>query len=572
MRTKNKIEYENRITALYCRLSRDDGTDRESNSISNQKKLLAMKANELGLGNIEYYVDDGYTGTNFNRPDFKRLEADIKAGKVGALLVKDMSRLGRNYVAVGIYTEELFPKYRVRFIAVTDGVDSTQGLDDFIPIKNIMNEMYAKDISKKVRSAHRIRGALGEPLGQPLYGYIKDPENKKRWIIEPEAASVVRRIFQMSLEGKGCETIARILSEEQIPYPTEYWRRRGINRGGRKTDLDPYHWADSTIAKMLTRQEYCGDVINFKTWSLDFKHKERLDNPKDKWLVFKDVHEPIVSREEFEKVQNLLAVCRKTTSKYKENKPVLLKGYLFCPDCGSKLWYHTNTGNKDIHFFSCSNYESDYRGTCKTRHYIREDALEYILLSELRHMAALLKKDEAEFAKLLMEHAEKAAAEKRKELEKELNSATSRKKTVDVLYEKCFEENASGKITDDWFSHLSVKYSAEKESLMHRIQEIHEELGTISVSEASQQRFIKAVRKFLKIDKLTPALISELIDRIEVYEAQGKGKSRMQRVVIFYRFVGEFYSSDRTDYEISANSYNGNSVQYTVDTTSEAAS
>ncbi len=572
MRTKNKTEYDNKITALYCRLSRDDGVDGESNSIGTQKKMLAMKANELGLGNIEYYVDDGYTGTNFNRPDFRRMEADIKSGRVGAVLVKDLSRLGRNYVAVGIYTEEVFPMYGVRFIAVTDSVDSLEGLDDMLPIRNFMNEQYAKDISKKVRSAHKIRGTLGIPLGQPLYGYIKDPENKNRWIVEPEAAAVVKRIFRMSLEGKGCETIARILSEEQIPYPTEYWRRKGINRGGRKTYNDPYHWADSTIAKMLNRQEYCGDVINFKTWSLDFKHKERMDNPKENWLIFEDVHEPIVSREDFEKVQELLSVCRKTTSKYKDNRPVLLKGYLFCPDCGSKLWYHTNTRNKDIHFFSCSNYEGDYRGTCKSRHYIREDALEFILLSELRHMAALLQKDEGEFAKILMEHAERTAAERRKELQKELDSATGREKTVEILYEKCFEENVTGKITDDWFSHLSVKYSAEKESLLHRIREINDELDTLSVSEASQQRFIKAVRRFLKIDKLTPTLLSELIERIEVYEAQGKGKARTQRVVIFYRFVGEFHISDRAGYEISANSYNGNSVLYSVDATSEIAS
>ena len=318
MQTKFKTKNENKITALYCRLSREDGDEGESNSIGNQKKMLALKAKELGLGNIEYYVDDGYTGTNFNRPDYNRLKADIMEGRIGAVLVKDLSRLGRDYVGMGYCIEELFPTYGVRFIAMTDGVDSNEGMNDIIPFKNIMNEMYAKDISKKVRSAHKIRGQLGIPLGQPPYGYIKDPENKNRWIVDQEASKIVKRIFRMFLEGKGAETIAHALSEDHILYPTEYWRTKGINRGGKKVYTDPYRWNDSTIAKMLTRQEYCGDVVNFKTWSLDFKHKERIDNPKENWKIFKDVHEPIIDREDFEKVQEFLSRGSEGLPKLKE--------------------------------------------------------------------------------------------------------------------------------------------------------------------------------------------------------------------------------------------------------------
>ena len=572
MQTRNNNnDNENKITALYCRLSRDDGLEGESNSIGNQRKLLAMRANELGLKNIEYYVDDGYTGTNFNRPDFKRMEKDIKEGRVGAVLVKDLSRLGRNYVAVGIYTEEVFPMYGVRFIAVTDSVDSQEGLDDMLPIGNFMNEQYAKDISKKVRAAHRIRGTLGIPLGQPLYGYIKDPENKNRWIVDPEASKVVKKIFQMFLEGNGSETIARILSEEHILYPTEYWRSKGINRGGKKTYNDPYRWNDSTVSKMLTRQEYCGDVVNFKTRSLDFKHKARLDNPKENWVVFKDVHEPIISRSDFDHVQELLARGNRKISKYKGGKTTMFTGLLYCPDCGRKLWYHTNTINSDIHFYCCSNYEKETRGTCKTRHYIREDALEHIVLSEIRHLAALLKKDEVYFAELLQAKAESTLAEKKKELENELRSVTSRKKTVDNLYEKCYEDNAAGRIDDEWFVHLSAKYSAERKDCRDRITEINEELKKLSFSKKSQEDFIASVRKFMKVDKLSKPLLLELIDRIEVYDTVGTGKDKTQKIVIYYRFIGEFRYQNLDAYELTVDSQKGKTVRYSVDASSETA-
>ena len=572
MQTKFKTKNENKITALYCRLSREDGDEGESNSIGNQKKMLALKAKELGLGNIEYYVDDGYTGTNFNRPDYNRLKADIMEGRIGAVLVKDLSRLGRDYVGMGYCIEELFPTYGVRFIAMTDGVDSNEGMNDIIPFKNIMNEMYAKDISKKVRSAHKIRGQLGIPLGQPPYGYIKDPENKNRWIVDQEASKIVKRIFRMFLEGKGAETIAHALSEDHILYPTEYWRTKGINRGGKKVYTDPYRWNDSTIAKMLTRQEYCGDVVNFKTWSLDFKHKERIDNPKENWKIFKDVHEPIIDREDFEKVQEFLSRGKRRPSKVKGNTPTVFNGYLYCPDCGRKLWFHTNTSNPSIHFFSCSNYEKDYRGTCKTRHYIREEALEMIVLNELRYLASFLKKDEAAFAKMMMEQAEASIAERQQELQKELETDLGRKRTVEMLYEKCFEDNATGKVTDDWFIHMTTKYTAEKEVLCRRIHDIQEEQRSLVISEASQESFISSVRKFMKIDKLTPTLMNELIDRIEVYEAEGKGKNRTQRVVIFYRFIGDFLILGRDNYCLTVDPQREKTVHYIVDAVSEMAS
>ena len=265
------------IAGLYTRLSRDDGTDSESNSIANQKRLLSQKAKELGFTNVKFYVDDGYTGTNFNRPGFQELLDDIEMGYVTTVMVKDLSRLGRDYVSVGHYTDNFFPEHNIRFIAVNDLVDSNEGDNEIAPFKNIMNEMYARDISRKVRSSHRIRGNLGEPLSQPPYGYMKDPQNKKKWIVDTEAAEVVKSIFAMCIEGKGNETIARILQENKVMIPMAYWQSKGLNRGGKKTQPNPYKWCKTTVQKILCLQEYCGDVINFKTYSKNFKNKTRLN-------------------------------------------------------------------------------------------------------------------------------------------------------------------------------------------------------------------------------------------------------------------------------------------------------
>ena len=536
MKKKDNNNYV-RKAALYCRISRDEGTDVESNSITNQKKMLLLKAKELGYTESEFFVDDGYTGTNFNRPDFLRMLEMIKSGLISAVIVKDLSRLGRNYVSVGQYTEDVFPKYGVRFIAITDLIDSDTGDNDIAPFKNIMNEMYAKDISKKVRSSYNIRGRLGEPLGQPPYGYIKSPNNKKEWIIDPEAADVVRQIFQMCIDGDGNETIARVLSERHILCPTAYWQSKGINRGGKKHISDRYHWKDCTIAKMLRQQEYCGDVVNFKTRSVDFKHKARLRNPEENWVVFKNVHDPIIGRDLFDQVQTIINNSNRTKTKYKNKKPVFAD-LLFCADCGKRLWYHTNTINHDIHFFSCSNYVKDYRGTCPKRHYIREDALEFVILNEIRSLANALKKDEQLFAEILHQKAVAEIERKQKALSAELSNATERINWINVLYEKAYEDNAAGKIDDEWFIHLTTKYSTEKTILSNRVTEIRKELDGLKEDVNGRTKFIDSVRRFLEVKKLTSKLVHELIERIEVYNAEGFGKHRTQRIVILYRFVG----------------------------------
>lgn len=526
------------ITALYCRLSRDDGMDGESNSIVNQKNLLLQKAKEKGLTDTKFYVDDGYTGTNFNRPGFQQMLSDIEMGYIYAVMVKDLSRLGRDYVSVGNYTDVYFPDHDVRFIAVNDGIDSEEGESEIAPFKNILNEMYARDISKKIRSSHRLRGSMGEPLSQPPYGYMKSPENKKKWIIDPEAADVVKSIFKMCLEGKGNETIARTLQEQKIIVPMAYWQSKGLPRGGKKTQPNPYKWCKTTIQKILSQQEYCGDVINFKTCSKSFKNKTRLPNAPENWAIFKDVHEPIIARNDFEKVQTLISKTKRRAPKPKNGEKSIFCDLLFCGDCHGKLRHHTNTINKDIHYFVCSNNKVDYRGDCPGRHYVRADAIEQVVMLELRRMAEFLESDEEAFAELLAQKTDKELLREKKLDEEELQKAIVRNDTVAQLYEKLYEDNAIGKVSDEWFMQLSHKYEVERLELKAKIKTLHQKLSECGQCERDRETFTSAIRRFMRMDRLTSPLLRELIDHIDVFETEGTGKSRTQRIVIYYRFVG----------------------------------
>ena len=533
------------ITAIYCRLSRDDGTETESNSIGNQKKMLTQKAKELGLTNTKYYVDDGYTGTNFNRPAFQELLDDIEMGYISVVIVKDLSRLGRDYVSVGHYTDNYFPEHNVRFIAVNDMVDSDEGENEIAPFKNVMNEMYARDISRKVRSAHRIRGNMGEPLSQPPYGYMKSPENKKKWIIDPEAAEVVRDIYRMCLEGMGNESIARELQNKQVLIPMAYWQSKGLNRGGKKTQPNPYKWCKTTVQKILCQQEYCGDVINFKTYSKNFKNKTRIDNPVENWKIFKDVHEPIIDRDTWETVQKLVARTKRRAPKKENARKHIFSGLIRCADCGTNMRYHTNTVNKDIHYFSCGNYVKDTRGTCPERHYIRADALEQIVVFELKRLAIMLQQDEDLLVDILEKKTNKDFYDEKKHLEEQLQKAIVRQQSVASLYEKLYEDNATGKVTDEWFTHMSHKYEMERTELKGKISELRKKLSNTQETSKGKEAFLNAVRSFMEIENLTAPLAKELIDNIDVYESEGKGKNKTQRIVIYYRFVGYIELPDK---------------------------
>lgn len=566
-----KIKEQAGITALYCRLSRDDGTEGDSNSVANQKKLLTKYAKENGFGNTRFYVDDGYTGTNFNRPGFQKLLEDIEMGYVSAIIVKDMSRLGRDYLQVGYYTDTFFPNHNIRFIAINDCVDSDDGENELAPFRNVMNEMYARDISRKVRSSHRLRGNAGEPLSQPPYGYMKSPENKKQWIIDPEAAQIVKEIFAMCIEGKGNEAIARILQERQVLVPMAYWQSKGLDRGGKKTQSNPYKWCKTTIAKILAQQEYCGDVINFKTYSKSFKNKARICNPEENWAIFKDRHEPIIDRETFEQVQKLTGKTKRRAPK-DTNKKSMFCDLVYCADCGSKLWFHTNTKNGSIQYFSCSNYKTDTRGTCETRHYVREDAIAQVVMMELQYMARLLDEHEDEFAEALEKKTNADSTREKKLIEAELQKAIVRNERVASLYEKLYEDNAEGKVTDEWFMQLSHKYEVERMGLKTKIAEYKERLRRLAENNRNQENFIRAVRKFMEMKELTPALLHELIERIEVYETEGMGKNRTQRIMIYYRFVGYIeISGGSRKKNHTAQTRKGVAVQYLTTQTEQSA-
>lgn len=560
MQSKNKNQIG--ITALYCRLSRDDGTESESNSIGNQKKLLSQKAKEMGLTDTKYYVDDGYTGTNFNRPGFQQLIDDIEIGLVSAVMVKDLSRLGRDYVSVGNYTDSYFPEHNIRFIAVNDAIDSDEGESEIAPFKNILNEMYARDISKKIRSSHRLRGSMGEPLSQPPYGYMKSPENKKKWIIDPEAATVVKSIFKMCLDGKGNETIARELQENEVLIPMAYWRSKGLNRGGKKTQTNPYKWCKTTVQKILSQQEYCGDIINFKTYSKSFKNKTRYENSKENWAVFKNVNEPIIDRETFETVQKFFSKTKRRAPKKENGERSIFNGLIYCGDCHSKMRYHTSTSNKEIHYFTCSDNKVDYRGNCPGRHYVRADALEEVVKLELRRLVEMLEIDESYFAQLLLRKNDEEREKDKKFLESELQKAIARSGTVSQLYEKLYEDNVIGKVSDEWFVELSHKYEKERMDLKAKIADTRHKIEELKNTNSEYGKFISAIRRFMQMDNLTSPLLRELIDHIDIFETEGTGKSRTQRIVIYYRFIGYIELPNTTKQTHIADTRKGVAVEY----------
>lgn len=560
MQSKNQNQIG--ITALYCRLSRDDGTESESNSIGNQKKLLSQKAKEMGLTDTKYYVDDGYTGTNFNRPGFQQLIDDIEIGLVSAVMVKDLSRLGRDYVSVGNYTDSYFPEHNVRFIAVNDAIDSDEGESEIAPFKNILNEMYARDISKKIRSSHRLRGSMGEPLSQPPYGYMKSAENKKKWIIDPEAATVVKSIFKMCLDGKGNETIARELQENKVLIPMAYWQSKGLNRGGKKTQTNPYKWCKTTVQKILSQQEYCGDIINFKTYSKSFKNKTRYENSKENWAVFKNVNEPIINRETFETVQKFISKTKRRAPKKENGERSIFNGLIYCGDCHSKMRYHTSTSNKEIHYFTCSDNKVDYRGKCPGRHYVRADALEEVVKLELRRLVEMLEIDESYFAQLLLRKNDEEREKDKKFLESELQKAIARNNTVSQIYEKLYEDNVIGKVSDEWFVELSHKYEKERMNLKAKIADTRHKIEELKNNNSEYEKFISAIRRFMQMDNLTSPLLRELIDHIDIFETEGTGKSRTQRIVIYYRFIGYIELPNATKQTHIADTRKGVAVEY----------
>ena len=566
MKQSNNNKKSRDVTAfLYERLSRDDNMDGESYSIGNQKKLLIKVAKEKGYTNLVHFFDDGISGVTMDRPGFADMIQQLEQGKAAAVFVKDLSRLGRNYIEVGRLTEEFFPNHDIRLVAVSDNIDTDEGENELAPIRNLFNEWYARDISKKRRISNKIKGNAGEPMGQPPYGYIKDPENPKRWIVDEEAAQVVRRIYRMTLEGVGTEQIAAKLEEDGVLTPRAYWHSKGINRPGKVKDLPPTHWNSSSVIKMLSVQEYCGDILNFKTYSKSYKNKKRLENDRENWAIFKDVHEPIIERAVFEQVQQKRGKMRKRQAKDGERS--MFSGLLVCADCGSNLHFHFNQGNPEIKYFNCSNYKGN-RGTCGSTHYVRVDFLEQVVLGEIRRLTKYAGLYEDDFLKEVIGHSRQAEETERRLKEKELKSLLARDDELDGLFERIYEDNVSGKLSDDRFAKMSRRYEEEQKELSEKIKKLRSEIEKQSSRATSTDMFVSIVRKYTRARKLTPRMLNELVEKIEVYNAEKIDGEWVQRLRIHYNCVGEMNISNEPALPIPAvtvNTRKGVFVSYTTD-------
>ena len=566
MKQSNNNKKSRDVTAfLYERLSRDDNMDGESYSIGNQKKLLTKVAKEKGYTNLVHFFDDGISGVTMDRPGFADMIQQLEQGKAAAVFVKDLSRLGRNYIEVGRLTEEFFPNHDIRLVAVSDNIDTDEGENELAPIRNLFNEWYARDISKKRRISNKIKGNAGEPMGQPPYGYIKDPENPKRWIVDEEAARVVRRIYRMTLEGVGTEQIAAKLEEDGVLTPRAYWHSKGINRPGKVKDLPPTHWNSSSVIKMLSVQEYCGDILNFKTYSKSYKNKKRLENDRENWAIFKDVHEPIIERAVFEQVQQKRGKMRKRQAKDGERS--MFSGLLICADCGSNLHFHFNQGNPEIKYFNCSNYKGN-RGTCGSTHYVRVDFLEQVVLGEIRRLTKYAGLYEDDFLKEVIGHSRQAEETERRLKEKELKSLLARDDELDGLFERIYEDNVSGKLSDDRFAKMSRRYEEEQKELSEKIKKLRSEIEKQSSRATSTDMFVSIVRKYTRARKLTPRMLNELVEKIEVYNAEKIDGEWVQRLRIHYNCVGEMNIPNEPALPIPAvtvNTRKGVFVSYTTD-------
>ena len=526
------------ITALYPRLSHEDELQGESNSISNQKRILETYAKQNGFSNLRWYTDDGYSGANFQRPGFQAMLADIEAGKVGTVIVKDMSRLGRNYLQVGMYTEMIFPQKGVRFIAINDGVDSAQGENDFAPLRNIFNEWLVRDTSKKIKAVKRSKGMSGKPItSKPVYGYLMDED--ENFIIDEEAAPVVRQIYSLCLAGNGPTKIARMLTEQQIPTPgTLEYRRTGSTRR--------YHpgyeckWATNTVVHLLENREYTGCLVNFKTEKPSYKLKHSIENPPEKQAVFENHHEPIIDRETWERVQELRKQ-RKRPNRYDEVG--LFSGILFCADCGSVMYqqrYQTDKRKQDCYI--CGSYKK--RTADCTAHFIRTDLLTAGVLSNLRKVTSYAAKHEARFMKLLIEQNEDGDRRRNAAKKKELEAAEKRIAELSAIFKRLYEDSVTGRISDERFTALSADYEAEQKELKERAARLREELSKAQEATANAEKFMNVVRRHTTIEELTPTLLREFVEKIVVHESvaldgKRRGKLRRQEIEIYYSFVGK---------------------------------
>ncbi|MGN0552238.1 MAG: DUF4368 domain-containing protein [Oscillospiraceae bacterium] len=520
-----------KITALYCRLSQDDMLDGESNSITNQKAILQKFADDNGFKNTQFYVDDGFSGTNFNRPDFMRMIADVEAGKVGIVITKDLSRLGRDYLLTGQYIEMVFPDYDVRYIAINDGVDTFKSENELMAFKNIFNDWFARDTSKKIRAVFKAKGQSGKPLTtNPPYGYIKDENDKNHWVIDDEAAAVVRRIFKLCIDGYGPSKIARILTEDGILIPTAYAESRGYtsNHSFKK----PTRWSEGTVERILEKPEYIGHTVNFRTHVKSYKNKKRIDNDKSQWAIFENTHEPIISQHDYDLVQELRSHKHRPQKCDKVNP---FSGMVYCADCGKKMYLcRSKSLNADQEHLKCSTYAND-KEDCSA-HFIRTAVLQQILISEINKLIEKIGIDEKGFANEALESSRLRQNDELKKAKKLVNQYNKRTAELDSLFTRLYEDNVSGKISDERFEMLSKKYETEQQEIRKTLSELTAFIESKEQKIADVTQFLSIVRKYTNITELTPEIMHEFVEKIVVHAPDKSSGHRKQQIDIYYRF------------------------------------
>lgn len=544
IKNNKKYYYGGDVTALYARLSKDDDLVGDSNSIVHQKEILAKYAKEHGFTNIEFYIDDGFSGTNFNRPDFQRMMADAEEGRISTVIVKDMSRFGRDYIMVGYYTEIYFSNLDIRFIAINDNVDSNiQTENDLTPFKNVFNEWYAKDTSKKIRAVFKAKGNSGKHLtNNPPFGYKKDPNDKEKWIIDEEAAVTVKRIFEMFSNGVRMPEIARKLTQEKVETPTLYNLKHGIKI--RRTSEFPEIWSNATIKGILDQIAYAGHTVNFQTTKKSYKNKKQVRLPKEGWVIYRNTQEAIIDEKTFETVQQMRNVKRAYT---KFNEPNMFSGLLFCADCGNRLTIQRVTKNRNMDNFTCATYRKKKKGLCSS-HRILVSELTEVVKSDLQKVCEYVFLHEKEFTDEYLSGSKKETEKFQSKTKTEIKRLSERQEEIGRIIRKLYEDNVSGRITDERFDFLAKSYDDEGNDLKQKILELQYALSASVQDEEKLSKFLKVVKTYTKIQKLTPEILNSFIEKIYIGETERYDGRKMQDVEIIYKFVGAInlpqYGSD----------------------------
>ena len=534
-----------KITALYCRLSNDDDLQGESNSITNQKSILMEYAKKNGFRDPKFYIDDGWSGTNFNRPDFQRMIADMENGRIGTIITKDLSRLGRDYLMTGQYIEMIFPEYNVRYIAVNDNVDTLKSENEMMIFRNVFNDFYARDCSKKIKAVFKSKGMSGKPLSTNApYGYKKSEHNKNVWEIDEESAAVVRRIFKMCIEGLGPKQIAKRLSAEKILIPSAYAESKGYCKSANYKY--PTRWVGQTIAKILEMQEYIGNTVNFRTYRKSHKNKKRMVRPKEEWVIFENTHPAIISQHDFELVQELRSHRRKM-QKCEEVNP--FSGMVYCADCGRPMYLcRSRSLTKEQEHMKCSTYSKD-PNECSA-HFIRTCVLKELLLNEINKLLEYVNINKENYLDMLTKQTIENHLEEVKQVKKTIAKSEKRIAELDKLFTRLYEDNVSGKISDDRFEMMSKSYESEQKQLKTSVVELQKFVETKEQQNDDISSFMKIVSKYEHLTDITPEQMHELIERIEVHAPDKSSGHRQQKVDIYFRFRVACSSAvlDRRDY------------------------